>query len=902
MLKISDLSDEELNQIIDNMDDDFLKLSINSHRESYERFITGMRPQALSSQLDLVRRRLKGNHKNRFVQDVIYTFANGCVECVNKEKDLIVKKGVSEDKAFIMAVAKVVKPDFFDIFFKISEYQVNAQLMACINLYSDLQNDRNRLAAEIDYIKNMKLEEAIKDSKAAISDLERINQELSDENTRVKNALTILEEENIQLKQSVSKRSSRVILPELKYTAQNSENEITSICDVSVKDGIVWLYRLADINDNSINLFVANENSIYFEFRRSFRLFSVNGSEKTGDYGVWNWKYTESDKDPNKDKIIPKSNKNCFPIEIHIVPYVSEIDDLLLLMKSGLEMTYKFKRILIVFKKDEENFEGLLLSEKELSSDKGCVILKPEITSVKRYVISKSDILSVKYNELLLYKYITMPIEGEIMLIESPLKIAKNALIERATWTVGKKLGFDNRSWQSIKNYISQLPTDDLYYEISQKCLCTIEEAKRYLKELVDRASDIISGKEITSEILTSIVRSNSELFNCCCENVRQEWERNNQDLISSEKAKLGAVCKEVAAKHNEVERIEKKHSMLVEEINEAEQKLAKKEAVAAAVEVKIAEKIKSARQNAADFIAEMAFVTPGLNLRNDSQGNEKIFSGGNLVTDVEVEEYASDKTLVEEIVTDALRSTGIERNYCLRFAAFLFAAHKLNIPLMLSGVNAFEIANAYSVALYGKYATVFDCSTEYSSKILNELQTCEADILIIKNIIGSAWLNYLDDLIKTKAYPFIICPFSDDLLIEPRGLWDYVVPVVTSVLVDSKSRDISVAGRRSEDKYKRIGFAGNERKYSEFASSFLGITHANRVLCANLSNIFVYISQILSLNDKDMEILCGFLPYLYITQRGSKIGDVLNKLSNNLSDEKISQIKDMLGVDDEIV
>ena len=900
MLKISDLSAEELNQIIDNMDDDFLKFSINSNREGYERFITGMRPQALSSQLDLVRRRLKGNHKNRFVQDVIYTFSNGCVECVNKEKDLIVKKGVSEDKAFIMATVNVVKPEFFEVFFKISEYQVSAQLMACIKLYSDMQKDRNRLAAEFDDIKHKNLEEAIKDSKSTISDLERVNKDLSDEISLINNELILVKEENSRLKQSVNERISRRIEPEPAYITELQENQVISLCVVSNNGMDIWLNRIADIYNNMIRPFIPLEGERRFENRD--RLYYREGPDKDNSYGIWDWTYTENYNNPQTDYIFTKYTGNCVPVEIIFCNNISSLNELIGSLKKGVIHSGVFGRSLCVYRKNKEFYEGILLDKSEINSTDYSFVLKDNISLIKKYSIKASDIITFQNYNLSFYRYINLPIEGEILLISSPLEITKKLLLERASWTVGKKVGFDNRIWQSIKNYISQLPTDDLYSEISQKCLCTVEDAKGYLNELVDRASDIISGKEITSEILTSIVRGNSELFNCCCDNVRQEWERNNQDLISSEKAKLDAVCKEVAAKHNEVERIEQKHSMLVKEINEVEQKLTKKEAVAAAVENKIADKIKTARQDAADFIAEMAFVTPGFNLQNDNHEKGELFSGGNLVTDIEVEEYASDKTLVEEIVTDALRSAGIERNYRLRFAAFLFAAHKLNIPLMLSGVNAFEIANAYSVALYGKYATVFDCSTEYSSKKLNELQTCESDILIIKNIIGSTWLNYFDDLIKTKAYPFIICPFSDDLLIEPRGLWDYVVPVITSVLVDNKVKRFSIAGKKSETQYKNIGFADNERKSSDFVSSYLDITHANRMLCFNLSNIFVYLSQILSSNDNDMDILCGYLPYLYVSQKGFKIEDTLKRLKNNLSKEKIDQIKDFLGVEDEIV
>ena len=55
-------------------------------------------------------------------------------------------------------------------------------------------------------------------------------------------------------------------------------------------------------------------------------------------------------------------------------------------------------------------------------------------------------------------------------------------------------------------------------------------------------------------------------------------------------------------------------------------------------------------------------------------------------------------------------------------------------------------------------------------------------DIFTVKHAFRSEWITHIPDFQKIGGYHFIVHPFAEDLMIEPRNLFSYTLPVFTEL------------------------------------------------------------------------------------------------------------------------
>lgn len=199
---------------------------------------------------------------------------------------------------------------------------------------------------------------------------------------------------------------------------------------------------------------------------------------------------------------------------------------------------------------------------------------------------------------------------------------------------------------------------------------------------------------------------------------------------------------------------------------------IAQKEKLAADVEAKVAQRISAARKDAAEFISEMAFAqsaATGQIMQTASTGRMLFQSGSTLDTE-----------LVEQ--------------YSLEFAAYLHAAYTAHIPLLLAGPNGRDIADALSAALCGRTASILCCEGEYNSQAVEEWLNSSDEVVAIQNLLNTSWIDHIPELLRTQEkFVIVLHPFAEDLVIEPKGLYNYLLPVLTELFVGwTASRNFS--------------------------------------------------------------------------------------------------------------
>ena len=75
-----------------------------------------------------------------------------------------------------------------------------------------------------------------------------------------------------------------------------------------------------------------------------------------------------------------------------------------------------------------------------------------------------------------------------------------------------KQKGVSKSTWKQCRDYISELPQEDLYKEISDACKCTEDEGKQYVADLIDNAEKYINNDNVENEILASIIPKHPEI------------------------------------------------------------------------------------------------------------------------------------------------------------------------------------------------------------------------------------------------------------------------------------------------------------------------------------------------------------------------------------------------------
>ena len=570
--------------------------------------------------------------------------------------------------------------------------------------------------------------------------------------------------------------------------------EAVSLCCFNGNDsGWSWT-RVADIENGELTTFFYNPDEPYFYENRNFLIDKTGKVHTKGDLAVFAW--SDSPNASGSDKPFNDATElKDFPIHVFKLSAKSTlqvIDNL----RNGVSCGSTSHDVMYIFCESDEGFQGILCPAQSMEERNQQYFLKDSVSKLPYYLLKSSDILSI-YELKNLFgneKYVFL----KALVPGTPISY----LPTRETSAIIKDVILKNRflTWNSFRNFTSNAEGSHKYTQkelrVFKECLaqvqcktvqeelaaelgCTVSEATTYIENFIENANSYLDGDEVDTQLLSRLVMANDELREKYTALVEEKWKTDAAEKINIAAQKveeLEAQCKEKA---NTLETLNSDIGKNRSILQELQDEVARNTTLAQESYSIVQEKIATAKNDVSHFLAEMACYLPtsSVSACNSSSSNGYYFIGNEPQPEI-TNIYDDWKSLVGEL-KDNLNSAGIAQEYQYKFSAFLYTVYRENIPILLAGYASEEIGQAISLSIFAKYADVLTCTGKCDLQIVSNAFKGEG-VLIIQNPFCETWLNALIQATKTtNKLVIFIHPYTEDLIIEPQSLFNYILPVL---------------------------------------------------------------------------------------------------------------------------
>ena len=142
-----------------------------------------------------------------------------------------------------------------------------------------------------------------------------------------------------------------------------------------------------------------------------------------------------------------------------------------------------------------------------------------------------------------------------------------------------------------------------------------------------------------------------------------------------------------------------------------------------------------------------------------------------------------------------------------------------------------------------------------------------EGRVIVLLDPINTGWISHIPDFTAQKDKLILaVHPFAEDLLIEPKGLYNYVVLVLTELFVDQPASGKYVGGCFGAD------FRGYDRTKPQKKLHLAKKLPMPAMLRNQLQQMLADMKALLGRDEPDYDVLFGALPYAYVTGKADAI------------------------------
>ena len=682
--------------------------------------------------------------------------------------------------------------------------------------------------------------------------------------------------------------------------------ELTSICVVTDTDdnGQKWLLRLLDIEGARIVPVYINESKLR-TFDNRDKLYYNDGSLPSGYVGVWHWSATPRLNDYEKDFITSDYIEDVEPIQVKIIKDVANLNELIEKIKKGVYISFCGSKTLFCFKSYSKVYTGLLCSLNQLNVTDDSVSIKEDISFLPVYDIKKDDF--IKANEYYFYRYLNIGEASKEVLLKDPMEIIRKCILDRSTWSAMKSRGMTRNEYKLFKEFLTEVKTESLYDEVAKECKLSPEEAESKVDEFLVNVDVYLDHDDIDSYVIEQVI-NNHPIYRSECERIVEEkWKEENREKISKEEDKLRDIINdldqktaEVNSAKTELEQLKsEKESILAsyeERLSAINEEISEKQKLASDVELQVEKRIADAKADAAKFIADMAFIPPNNVITNQHVIDQTVdnYAEGISLDPDGIEEFKDWKETVEGIEIE-LREAGVDEKLSYGLAKFLYAAYCLNQPILLAGSNGGDIADALSAAMYGRLAGRFTCTGDFNLSSIDYIRNCSDSIIVVENLFHKDWVDYIDKIVEIKGkYIIITTPFAEDLIIEPKGIYNYVLPLVTDVFVnDIATRDF--LGGIGVQNILDVGKKPSKGKYENLLIKASAPARYRTVV----NKIMLTMKSIQNNTTTDEDYMYVLYPYMFAASKNTILEEYI-KSDQHVSKDLRNTLLMLLGVTDE--
>ncbi len=660
----------------------------------------------------------------------------------------------------------------------------------------------------------------------------------------------------------------------------DNEVSFTSLCYITVDyEGRIWLNRLADVEDDILHTpFKSERTDNYFENRD--RLYRNDGPTALGTVGIWEWTAIPNRDNPAIDYVQSYYVKDYSPVRV-VVLMAKSLDEVVEQLQNGTARTQAyFCDTLFCYEPKWGQFAGVLCRANEFNISDRCAKLSETVYSLPSYTISSGDIYNWDDRNLRFLKTLQVGEPSGYVSIGNTDEVIRTLILERTTWPLFKEcIGATKAEWKHCKLLLEKICGESLYDAIVQKLNCTLDQAKQTVDDFVNRADALTKVGDIDVNVLAEIAKNHDELRELCEKAVSVEWHNSHAAEIAKAEA-------EVSEMEETISIAKKQHSELLAEIATKQGELdrllaeiAQYESIGKETLVAVRQKIADAQKDIAGFIADISVFLPQSNAtlpygNHPAPWQYSSASGRYSDEDEEIELAESWRNEYDAIYQNLSCALSIEPDFCSMLTAFLYATHINNVPTLIAGPGGQDIAEVLSVSMYANGAGQLTLGDECDLSIVERISEADDSIVSVQNMFGKGWTDALPQkFTRLKKQIIWTHPYVEDMLIEPKGLYNYMLPVLSECFIGSLPALETWPSKRAEKFQPYV----SEEKQSLRISVFkrLGLS---KLLLGQLTRVLSDAKCILEnpAKDKDLELLFGVLPLCVLTGRLDVLKDVI--------------------------
>ncbi len=766
---IERLTKEEKTVLCEIISGERFKELFKSNEREFSKIVKGFRTKGLTDTLAL----------NFAITNVDKPFVSGFInfmveQWLNEITDNIKSLesgGMEHEEALANTMLDSLFVDNVDLYLKLSGLSLSeSEYIQLSESMKHISRERKKDAETAERIKAIEdeksrlveqLESAKKDIDVLKSDYEKKLGQAQEEKSSLEAALAEAHKQISEL-QAVPKQeasSQREQLARYDDTIPSTipsihSEETVSLCSITTDySGQIWLNRHADLRYDGYYHSFSKSPDISPYFGNRDRLYYKDGPSNDGFYGIWTWSAIPNENDPSKDYIMSHYASDITPIEISVISGASNFNELINLLKDGIEYKSVSKRVMFSVYISNGQYTGILCNEKDLDTSDEKTCFSDKLIEVPVYEFHNSDILRLD-NGLSFYAKAFAGVPSRLYALKNPLDIVKDIVLSSISWSAYKSRALTRAQYKTFNDFIKGIPTDDVVKEIEDACHCSKSVAEERLREFVDCAWKYVDGNSLEDEILLSAISASSGLQDRTKALIKSDWESENNALLSKAQEELSLLDSEIKRKTTELAEVQESYKKLKAEAKSISESITEKKKLADDVEAAVSERIEKAKNNAADFIAEMAFVGGQKTSVRESYDalQETQYNVVDATSDLsDLEPHSTWKDVVNTMELE-LKEAGVADKYGEVLATFLCSAYVHKQPILLVGPNASDISDAFSASVTASKHGVLSCDGTYSTQTISEIGKADESIVVINNLLMSNWMNRLPEILSKKG------------------------------------------------------------------------------------------------------------------------------------------------------
>lgn len=575
--------------------------------------------------------------------------------------------------------------------------------------------------------------------------------------------------------------------------------EATSLCIANGSESIWRWTRVADIENGELMPFRYNpDEPFFYENRETLPNYSSQAPCK-GDVTVFLWE--DMPNRSNTDKVYTRVN-GFIQSPIRIVQLDANTTmQAIAALRHGIAMGSSNAVVIYSFGDAASHKCGLLCAPEDMMLQGNVYKLISTVAKLPYYNLWNRETLTIQGNEYgigtLNYTFLKtmdpgIP-DGYIQTRDAQDVVKDKILHNRAlSWNAFRDFmtsadgsrTYTHKELNLFKDLLAKISDTTLCEEIAQAIGCSVEEAQNYLDDFIEHANQYLEGTETDTALLSRLVVANDALREKYTALVKALWKKEESQKIAESQKRLDDLQEDYTKQSQILERTNQNIKKSSEHLEELQRTIQENETLAEQSYQRVQERLSAARANVSDFLSDLSIYWPtshGCTSSSNPENSGKFFGGGRL-DDVEAVE---DWEAILDAIVDNLEAVGVSKAFRRTFAAFLYSAYLNQVPLLLAGPAAEEIAHAFSAAVFGQLADELHCNGSYNDAVAKEA-LASAGVLIVRNPFCKDWLQPLiRGVCRSSKTVLFVHPFTEDLLIEPQSLFFYLLPVFTEDIVD---------------------------------------------------------------------------------------------------------------------